>query len=57
MKFEVVTKTIVTKWYVVDAENEQEAINETVEPVKVHESGEETVWVEKIKVDDSEVAF
>jgi hypothetical protein len=49
MKFEVTTKTIVTKRYIVEADNEKEAVDKTTEPVSVYEDDEEVVWTEEIK--------
>lgn len=49
MKFEVTTKTIVTKRYIVEADNEKEAVDKTTEPVSVYEDDEVVVWTEEIK--------
>lgn len=49
MKFEITTKTIVTKVYVVEADNEKQAIGKIIEPVSVYEDDEVVVWTEEIK--------
>ena len=52
MKFEITTKTIVTKVYIVEAENEKEAVYKTIEPISVLEDDEVVVWTEEIKEND-----
>lgn len=53
MKFEVTTKTIVTKVYVVEADNEKQAVDKSIEPVSIYEDDEVVVWTEEIKENES----
>jgi hypothetical protein len=48
MKFEVITKTLITKFYTVEAENEKEAIDLMKEPDIIDEDYEEVVSVTKL---------
>jgi len=48
MKFEVVTKTLITKFYTVEAENEQEARHLMKEPDIIDEDYEEVISVTKL---------
>jgi hypothetical protein len=48
MKFEVITKTLITKFYTVEAENEQEARHLMKEPDIIDEDYEEVISVTKL---------
>jgi hypothetical protein len=49
MKFEIITKTLVTKFYTAEAENEKEAIDLIENPDTIHEDYEEVVSVTEVE--------
>lgn len=56
MKFEIITKTIITKVFHVEAESEAEARNKlavTQSPIDYWEDDEEVAWVEEIKENEN----
>jgi len=49
MIFEIITKTFVTKFYTIEAENQKEAIDLMENPDKIDEDYEEVVSVTEVK--------
>ncbi len=47
--YEIITKTLVTKIYTVEADNEQEAMDLLEDPAAVHHDDEEIVAVTEVK--------
>jgi hypothetical protein len=47
--YEVITKTLVTKHYRVEAENEKEAVDAAIEPTDTFVDDEDVVAVDEIK--------